>query len=58
MGAAKRRRRQMVMNNAHLTGPGVSRYKRPNVNRNVQEAIAAERNKAAREAAAKRKAKK
>jgi len=58
MGAAKRRRRQMVMNNAHLTGPGVSRYKRPPMNRSVHESIALERARAIRMAKAKGKAKK
>lgn len=54
---AKRRRRQMSMNNAHLSGMGVSRYRRPNLV-SVGQAIEQERRRAAAEQARRAKAKK
>ena len=54
---AKRRRRQMTMNNAHLSGLGVSRYRRPELMA-VGQAIQMERARAARQQASKGKGKK
>lgn len=51
---ARRRRKQLTMNNRHLSGMGVSRYKKGML-LSVQDAIAAERQKAARLQAAKGK---
>jgi len=52
----RRRRRQATMNNAHLSGMGVSRYRQPAL-RDIGEAIRAEKAKAARMNAANSKAK-
>jgi hypothetical protein len=58
MSHRSRKARQLAMNNAHLTGVGVSRYKRPPMGRSIHESIAAERARAIRMAKAKGKAKK
>jgi hypothetical protein len=52
--AAKRRRKQLVMNNRHLAKLGRPHYSKRGGNRNIHEAIAAERAKAIRMANAKK----